>query len=69
MCSDVCKGTGYDGISGNMFNMRAAGFEIHKDPKNAAICPRYEHGLNLSNSKAGIVTAVKRAMGNRSIVT
>jgi hypothetical protein len=69
MCSDVFKGTGYDGSSGTMSNMRAAGFEVHKDAKNAAICPRHEHGLNLSNSEAGVVTAVKRAMGKRSIVT
>ena len=69
MCSDVCKGTGYDGSSVNMSNVRAAGFEVHKDTKNAAICPRYEHGLDLSNSKAGIVTAANSAMGNRPIVT
>jgi hypothetical protein len=33
MCSDVCKGTEYDGCSVNMSNMRAAGFKVHKDAK------------------------------------
>jgi hypothetical protein len=69
MCLDVCKGTGYDGSSGNMSNKRAAGFEVHTDAKNAAICPRYELDVNLSNSEGGIVTGVNSAMGNRPTVT
>jgi hypothetical protein len=49
--------------------MREAGFEVHKDAKNAAVCPRYEHELNLSHSKVGTVKAVNSAMGIRPIVT